>query len=174
MAKADQDPGDRTAFTSIEFLAEATGGPRMRLAASLRDCTHVLGTLVENRLRAEPDALPYAYLRILDALEQRPRSSGRQLARAVVVTPQTVAAILNRLEAAAYVSRAPHEENRRADRWSLTETGALRCRELRDAVERGLADVFRGVSRREIADIAKAMNQLADIVLRAAERSGAL
>ena len=170
---ADPTPStDDAGFSAVDFLAEATGGPRLRLAAGLRDTAHVLGTLIDKQLRSDPNALPYPYLRILDALEQRPGASGRQLARAVVVTPQTVATILKRLEANDHVRRSPHEENRRAERWWLTDRGTEHCAEQRSLVERELAAVFQGVSRREIADIARTMDHLSQIVLRAAERAG--
>lgn len=162
------------AFSSLDLLVEATGGPRMRLASTLRDLVHVLNILVERDLRAEADSLPYPYLRILDALEQRPRSSGRQLARAVVVTPQTVGTILTRLEQAGLVIRAPHEENRRADRWSLTDRGAEKCQALRRAVEASLAQALSGLTRRQISDIAECIGLLSRTVLMAGERSGAL
>lgn len=59
----------------------------------------------------------------LSNLERSPGSSSAELARLAFVTPQTMMRILDNLEAAGFISRAPHPDHGRILVTSLTAAG---------------------------------------------------
>ncbi|RKT18068.1 DNA-binding MarR family transcriptional regulator [Streptomyces sp. 1114.5] len=78
-------------------------------------------------------------------LEDQPGLSAAALARACLVTPQTIATVLANLEAKGLVTRRPHPFHRKVVEVLLTEDGRLllaRADAAAVAIERRIADGF--------------------------------
>src|SRR6201999_1345423 len=67
--------------------------------------------------------LSFAYALAMKSLAQELGLSGAQSARRSQVTAQTMNGLLRNLESVGYAVREPNPENRRADRWFLTQDG---------------------------------------------------
>jgi DNA-binding MarR family transcriptional regulator len=99
------------------------GDPRIDpLRGSL---SHLLGA--ERRLRgrdhSRPDELTYGQMRCIGALGRERELTAGQLARSADLTPATVTAILDQLEAAEIVQRHRSTTDRRVCNVALTERG---------------------------------------------------
>jgi DNA-binding MarR family transcriptional regulator len=97
--------------------------PEHDVARALKEVLRALGTVMEGRMRSRGEALSFAQTMLLVFLAREPGSSGAQAARRSQVTAQTMNGLLRNLEAGGYVGREPNPENRRADRWFLTQKG---------------------------------------------------
>ena len=95
-------------------------------------------------------------------LAEAPGMSGAALARACLVTPQTMAAILRSLETAGLVARTPHPWHRNVIETRLTDAGT-RALAAADAaasrIERGLAARF---SAPELATLRALLRRCSD------------
>lgn len=100
----------------------------------------------------------------LYTLDEHPGLSAAALARACLVTPQTIATVLANLEAKALITRQPHPWHRKVTELRLTEEGkALLARADAEAVaiERRIADGFSAEERALLVDLlARASNRL--------------
>ncbi|MFC5664797.1 MarR family winged helix-turn-helix transcriptional regulator [Kitasatospora misakiensis] len=92
----------------------------------------------------------------LYTLDDRPGLSAAALARACLVTPQTVATVLANLEAKELVTRRPHPWHRKVTEVHLTDEGR-RLLALADAeavaVERRIADGFNPEERDRLIEL---------------------
>jgi DNA-binding MarR family transcriptional regulator len=84
---------------------------------------HSFRQIMEGQMRMRGEALSFAHAMLMMALAREPGVSGAQAARRQQVTAQTMNGLLRNLEAAGYAVREPNPENRRADRWFLTQDG---------------------------------------------------
>jgi DNA-binding MarR family transcriptional regulator len=107
--------------------------PEHDVARALRELMHAFRTIMEGRMRVHGPASSFAHALVIFSLAREPGLSGAQAARRAQVTAQTMNGLLRNLEAAGYVVREQNPENRRADRWFLTQAG-LRHLELGKAV----------------------------------------
>lgn len=97
----------------------------------------ILKRAEQSLLRAKSAALRPAGLSLaqyvaLAELDAHPGSTGSDLARACLVTPQAMMVVLKTLEERELVARTPHDRHRNVLEVHLTETG-------RDALEAGRA-----------------------------------
>jgi DNA-binding MarR family transcriptional regulator len=95
----------------------------------------------------------------------------RQLAQAMSSDPNTVAALLERMEAAQLIERRPHEKDRRAHRLALTKAGRrkyLKGRALAIAMQ---AEVLRALSENEREGFLEQLEKVAEACRLAAEQS---
>jgi MarR family transcriptional regulator for hemolysin len=97
--------------------------PEHDVARALKEVLRALGTVMKGRMRSRGEALSFAQTMLLVFLAREPGSSGAQAARGSQVTAQTMNGLLRNLETGGYVGREPNPENRRADRWFLTQRG---------------------------------------------------
>ncbi len=97
--------------------------PEHDVARALRDVMHTFRTLMESEMRARGSSLSFAHAMAMKSLAQEPGLSGAQAARRSQVTAQTMNGLLRNLESVGYAVREPNPENRRADRWFLTQDG---------------------------------------------------
>ena len=97
--------------------------PEHGLARALREVMHAFRTIMEGRMRGRGPASSFAHALVMFSLAREPGLSGAQAARRAQVTAQTMNGLLRTLEAAGYVVREQNPENRRADRWFLTQAG---------------------------------------------------
>ncbi|MFJ1706891.1 MarR family winged helix-turn-helix transcriptional regulator [Kitasatospora sp. NPDC088346] len=104
----------------------------------------------------------YAALYTLDA---QPGLSAAALARACLVTPQTVATVLTNLEAKGLITRQPHPWHRKVAEVRLTDDGRRLLAQADTqavAIERRIADGFSPEERALLIDLlARASSQLA-------------
>lgn len=96
---------------------------------------HSLRHAVDDALRARGLDLSFAHVASLFGLHFEPGSTGAQLARRAMVSPQTMNAALHRLEADGLIERRPHPDSRRADSWFLTAKGTKQFRRARSAAD---------------------------------------
>lgn len=78
---------------------------------------------------------------VLTMLRAYPGLSGADLARAALLTPQTVGVIIRNLERAGAIRKTPHPVHGRLLQWTLTRRGGRlleRCRRHANALERRL------------------------------------
>jgi DNA-binding MarR family transcriptional regulator len=98
---------------------------------------HSLRQAVDEALRRNKLELSFAHMVTLFGLHFEPGSTGAQLARRAMVSPQTMNPVLRRLEEEGFIERRPHPDSRRADSWFLTDLGTeqfRRARSVADAV----------------------------------------
>lgn len=103
---------------------------------------------------------------VLYTLAEHPGISAAALARACLVTPQTIATVLTNLQAKALITRLPHPWHRKVTEVQLTDEGH-RLLEKADAeaaaIERKLADAYTPEERAQLVELlARASNRLAD------------
>jgi DNA-binding MarR family transcriptional regulator len=89
----------------------------------LKSLQHMLRQNIDQALRKQGLELSFAQLACLFNLHFDPGISGAQIARRAMVSAQTMNSVLHALEQGGYIVRGPHPDSRRADSWSLTETG---------------------------------------------------
>jgi DNA-binding MarR family transcriptional regulator len=86
---------------------------------------------VDEALRRNNLELSFAHMVTLFGLHFDPGSTGAQLARRAMVSPQTMTPLLRRLEGEGLIERRPHPDSRRADSWFLTDEGTTQFRQAR-------------------------------------------
>jgi DNA-binding MarR family transcriptional regulator len=91
---------------------------------ALKEVLRALHKVMESRRRSRGDPLSFPHTMLLGLLAREPGLSGAQVARRSQVTAQTMNELLRNVESAGYAAREPNPENRRADRWFLTQKGA--------------------------------------------------
>jgi DNA-binding MarR family transcriptional regulator len=92
---------------------------------------HSLRQAMDEALRRNKLELSFAHMVTLFGLHFEPGSTGAQLARRAMVSPQTMNPVLRRLEAEGFIERRPHPDSRRADSWFLTDLGTEQFRRAR-------------------------------------------
>ncbi len=97
--------------------------PAHDVARALKEVMHSFRTIIEGEMRSRGEALSFAHAMLMMSLAREPGLSGAQTARRSQVTAQTMNGLLRNLESAGYAVREPNPENRRADRWFLTQDG---------------------------------------------------
>ncbi len=97
--------------------------PEHDVARALREVMHSFRTIMESEMRSRGSALSFAHAMLMKTLAQEPALSGAQLARRGQVTAQTMNSLLRNLESVGYAVREKNAENKRADRWFLTQDG---------------------------------------------------
>lgn len=93
------------------------------LGLLLKSLHHTLRQRFDETLRKQGVELSYAQCAALFNLRSDPGVTGRQLSLRAMVSAQTMNSALHGLELEGYIERRPHPLSRRADSWSLTDTG---------------------------------------------------
>jgi DNA-binding MarR family transcriptional regulator len=93
----------------------------------------------------------------------------RQLARAMTSDPNTVAALLERMESAQLVERWPHEKDRRAHRVALTKAGRRKYLQGRALALAMQAEVLSALSEKEREGFLEQLEKVAEACRQAAE-----
>ncbi len=99
--------------------------PAHDVARALKEVMHAFRTIMEARMRSRGEALSFAHAMLMMTLAREPGLSGAQASRRAQVTAQTMNGLLRNLETGGYAVREPNPENRRADRWFLTQAGLV-------------------------------------------------
>lgn len=109
--------------------------PEQIIGFLFKSLQHSLRHAVDEALRAQGLQLSFAHIACLFGLRFEPGSTGAQLARRAMVSPQTMNSVLRRLETDGLIERRPHPESRRADSWFLTDKGGKQFHRARMAAE---------------------------------------
>ena len=112
--------------TPVKLIREPITMPEPENAVpmALKEVLRALHKVMETRRRGRGDPLSFPHTMLLALLAREPGLSGAQIARRSQVTAQTMNGLLRNVESAGYAARESNPENRRADRWFLTQTGA--------------------------------------------------
>lgn len=125
-----------------------------RLGLDIKRAEQVLMAAKSAALR--PSNLTVAQYAALIALAEQPGMSGAALARACLVTPQAVTAVVKNLEDRGLVSRAPHPLHAHVVELRVTEAGAALIAEADRAavrIERRMADALTEDERQQLRDL---------------------
>jgi len=109
----------------------------------------VVGELMNRRL-AEHGLTP-ARAEVIWLLQGDGPRTQRELSEVLRCTPRNVTGLVDALQAAGFVERAPHPTDRRAVLVSLTRRGETLVRGWRADRDKGAADLFAGTSGDELA-----------------------
>ena len=86
-------------------------------------------------------------------VSEEPGIVGAQLARNLLVTAQTMTDLLKRLEREGSIERRPDPNNRRADRWYISEDGLARLRAARSAGGPVMTQMLSLLSHAEVTEL---------------------
>ena len=126
--------------------------PEEQIAYLLKRLMHQFRHQVDERLRRSSD-VSFAHLVTLDQMQQEPGIAGAQLARRLLVTPQTMTGLLRRLEREGSVERRPDPHNRRADRWYLLPAGLERLNLARSAGAPVMTQMLSRMNEHEVTEL---------------------
>jgi DNA-binding MarR family transcriptional regulator len=107
---------------------------------------------------------------VMRTLLEKKGITQRELAEAMSSDPNTVAALLERMEAARLVERRPHEKDRRAHRLNLTNIGRAKYFKGRALAVAVQAEVLGALPEKERETFLQQLEKVADACRLAAER----
>ena len=99
--------------------------------------------------RVAPFGITAAQGMVLNFLGREDELTSRELSRRTSLDSATITGILDRLEAAGFIERRPHPEDRRAILICLTSAGRKIAGELYDTMVRANEEFLAGLSARE-------------------------
>jgi DNA-binding MarR family transcriptional regulator len=133
--------------------------PEEQIGYLLKRLNHSFRNMLDGRLRQDAPGMSFAHLVTLDLLDGQPGLPGAQLAKRLLVTAQTMNQMLQRLEVAGEIERRPHPENRRADRWFLTEAGRRKLLACRNAARPVMTQMLSRLEGAQIAQLRHFLEQ---------------
>jgi DNA-binding MarR family transcriptional regulator len=121
-----------------------------------------LAILLDEDMQRELSArgLTKARTRVLWEILQRPPVQQKDLAAAVGVTPRTMTGLIDGLAATGFVVRAPDPDDRRAQRVELTPRGRDAAQWLVTSRITLAADLFRGMSAKQLACFTEGLTEV--------------
>lgn len=140
-----------------------------RVGYQMKRAQHALRLEMDGALR--PLGITTPWYAALSVLEEEPGISGAALARRCFVTPQTMNAILVKLEGGGLVERRPHPEHGRVLRAHLTRRGEEQLTRAHEIVEAVEERMLVGLSEDERLKLAQALRGCADSLARGAAGS---
>jgi DNA-binding MarR family transcriptional regulator len=142
--------------------------PEASLGFLLKQVHHLTRLGIEERMRAARlEQMTYAHAVTLHSLIATPGCSGAELARAAMVTPQTMNSIIVNLETQGLVERKPDPSHGRILLTFITEKG-------RRHFERGVAAAEGFLEEMETALTASERRDLRRLLMRCLQRLGAM
>ncbi|WP_148616155.1 MarR family winged helix-turn-helix transcriptional regulator [Nocardioides rubriscoriae] len=129
-----------------------------RLLTHLRLTDLTCQAAKEEALR--PVGIPVAHYSVLLVLSAVPGATGAEIARRCGVTPQTVAALLTRLEGNGLVARRPHAVHRSLIECSLTDLGWATFDQADQAIRRVEERLSEALSTDEVAGLTEILSRL--------------
>jgi DNA-binding MarR family transcriptional regulator len=110
--------------STVERAVDLMAHPERSLGFLVKQVHHLMRLGIEQRMReARLDQMTHAHAVTLHSLIAAPGCSGAELARAAMVTPQTMNAILVNLETQGLVERKPDPKHGRILATFITEKG---------------------------------------------------
>lgn len=107
----------------MKHLDDSTDHPAHAIGFLLKALQHSLRQAMDESLRRQGIDLSFAHFATLFGVGCEPGINGAVLARRAMVSPQTMNAVLRRLERDGQIERRRNPDNRRADSWHLTAAG---------------------------------------------------
>ncbi|NVO28055.1 MarR family transcriptional regulator [Donghicola sp. C2-DW-16] len=118
------------------------------LAFSLHETANLMKRRFEQE--AKPLGLTLQQWRVLGVLSREGTQRQSALVEATQSTPMTISDVLDRLEKAGLVHRAPSAEDSRAKDVSLTEQGTQKSQEIKAIAEGVFAQIFDGIPQGDL------------------------
>jgi MarR family transcriptional regulator for hemolysin len=125
-----------------------------------------MGEVIEARLHAAGGSL--MTWMVLHSLEDHEGDFQRALAERLNIEGPTMTRHLDRLERDGSIERRPDPTDRRATRIYATDEGRERLKAMWDVMERGEADLLRGLSADDVDDLERLLMRVRENVHRAA------
>jgi|JRYD01.1.fsa_nt_gb DNA-binding MarR family transcriptional regulator len=133
----------------------ASASPQAAIGRLLKNMHQSVRYAMDEALRRQRVDLSFAHFVALYTLASEPGVAGAELARRGFVTPQTMNALLRRLEKEGAIERKPNPANQRADRWYVTKAGQASLSKARVVVEGVWSQLFEALSDREVRQLQK-------------------
>jgi DNA-binding MarR family transcriptional regulator len=153
---------------SSERALDIMAHPERSLGYLLKQVHHLARQGIEQRMRgARLENMTHAHAVTLHSLIAAPGCSGAELARAAMVTPQTMNAILVNLESQGLVERRPDPSHGRILATFVTDKG-------RRHFERGVAAAEGFLQEMETALTTQERQELRRLLIRCLQRLGAM
>jgi len=145
---------------------------RRRLPFLLRRCWYNLNQTFRRRI-AHLGITPDQFTALRTVLEGSPKGlTQRQLTELMSSDPNTIAALLERMETLGLVERKVHEHDRRANRITLTPAGQLKFLEVREIALGLQMEVLAVLPKSKHEEFLGDLAQIAEACRQAAEQSG--
>jgi len=158
-----------TYYLPIRKLPAIDSPERRRLPLLLRRAWYGLNQAFRRRI-APLGITPDQFTVMRTLLEQEDMTQ-RELAQAMSSDPNTVAALLKRMESGDLVERRAHEKDKRAHRVRLTKTGRARYIEARAVAVAMQAEVLSALPEKMREDFLQELESVAEACRLAADRS---
>ncbi len=120
---------------------------RERLGHQLWQAQHAVERAMDEALR--PCGVTLTQVAALMHLERQPGLSGAELARRLLITPQSTGTLLGRLEADRWIDRRPHAMHRGLIEIVLTQEGEAKLQEGGAVIAKMDEQISRGMSATE-------------------------
>jgi DNA-binding MarR family transcriptional regulator len=128
-------------------------GKEEHLGYLLKRLQHSIRQAIDERLRVAQVGLSFAHVTTLFVINHHPGISGARIAKATMVTAQTVNTILRRLESEGSLERKPHPDNRRVDCWYITEAGRAQMQKARAAADPVWDNMLAPLGEQEVSQL---------------------
>ena len=136
---------------SLSRAAAKAGTPPHIIGFLLKSLHHTLRQRFDETLRKQGVELSFAQCAALFILRADSGVTGRRLALRAMVSAQTMSSALHGLELDGYIERRPHPLSRRADSWSLTDSGLEELERARQVGSAIFGQMLAGFDAGEIA-----------------------
>lgn len=136
----------------------------LRLWLRLLTCTNMVETAIRKRL-ADHFGMTLPRFDLLAQLERAPDGMTLgDLSRRMMVTNGNVTGLVERLAQSGYIQRSPLATDRRVQIVKLTQKGRGHFDRIAQAHENWVAELFSGLSHKEIDDLLRSLGKLKDSV----------
>lgn len=132
---------------------EPPDGREEHLGYLLKRLQHSIRQAIDERMRTANVGLSFAHIVTLFAINRHPGISGARIAKATMVTAQTVNTILRRLESEGSLERKPHPDNRRVDCWYITDAGRTQMNKARAAADPVWDNMLAPLAEQEVSQL---------------------
>lgn len=147
-----------------------TAEPESPVPQALKEVLRALHRAMEARRRLRRDPLSFPHTMLLGMLAREPGLSGAQVARRSQVTAQTMNGLLRNVESAGYAAREPNPENRRADRWFLTQKGAFYLEKDLGVANEVIREMLAPLAARDIEQLCGLLERCSEALRAAGDR----
>lgn len=134
-------------------LLKPPEGQDEHLGYLLKRLQHSIRQAIDERLRIAQVGLSFAHITTLFVINHHPGISGARIAKATMVTAQTVNTILRRLESEGSLERKPHPDNRRVDCWYITDAGRAQMQKARAAADPVWENMLAPLGEQEVSQL---------------------
>jgi len=138
---------------------QAPDGKEEHLGYLLKRLQHSIRQAIDERLRVAQVGLSFAHITTLFVINHHPGISGARIAKATMVTAQTINTILRRLESEGSLERKPRPDNRRVDCWYITDAGRTQMLKARAAADPVWDNMLAPIGPDEVAELRRLLKR---------------